>query len=135
MSLNKAMLIGNLGRDPDTKSLPSGQSVCEFSVATTERYNDREGNKQEKTQWHRVKAFGKLADVCSQYLAKGRQVYVEGRIETREYEARDGGGKRYITEIVANSVQFLGAKGESNGRRADTDGGSMSAADDEDIPF
>lgn len=120
MSVNRAILIGNLGRDPEVRYLPSGQSVANFSIATTESYS-KDGQRQEKTEWHNIAAWGKLAEICAQYLKKGRQVYVEGRITTRMYEK--GGEKRYATEIVAQTIQFLGGKGEGGG------------APDEDVPF
>ena len=109
MSVNKVIVIGNLGANPEVRTLPnSGQNVANFSLATTERFTDRSGTKQQRTEWHRVVAFGKLADNCQRLLSKGRQVYVEGRLTTRQYEAKDGSGKRYRTEIVAARVQFLG---------------------------
>jgi len=139
MSVNKAILVGNLGRDPEIRSTPSGQSVANFSIATTENFNDRSGAKQERTEWHRIVAWGKLADVCGQYLKKGRQVYVEGRITTRQYEAKDGSGKRYSTEIVAQTVQFLGGRAGAMDDAGGGAGGGFDGApppmDDEDIPF
>jgi single-strand DNA-binding protein len=93
--------------------LPSGDVVANFSVATTERFKDRSGNRQERTVWHRVVVFGKSAENCAQYLGKGRQVYVEGRLSTREYEAKDGTGKRYSTEIIARQVRFLGRRSDA----------------------
>jgi single-strand DNA-binding protein len=107
MAVNTVTVIGNLGGDPQTRSLPSGDSVANFSLATTERFKDRSGARQERTEWHRIVVFGKLADTFAQYLSKGRQVYVEGRLTTREYEAKDGTGKHYRTEIVARQVRFL----------------------------
>ena len=101
MSVNKAIVVGNLGRDPEIRALPSGQSVASFSLATTARFKDRNGEPQERTEWHRVVAFGRLADNCPRLLSKGRQVYVEGRLNTRQYQAKDGTGLRYRTEIVA----------------------------------
>jgi len=138
MSVNKAILVGNLGRDPEIRHVPSGQTVANFSIATTETYNDRSGARQERTEWHRIVAWGKLAEVCAQYLKKGRQVYVEGRITNRQYDAKDGSGKRSTTEIVAQTIQFLG--GRAGGM---DDGGGMGMGadmgpppmDDEDIPF
>jgi len=109
MSLNRATVIGNLGRDPELRHLPSGQPAVGFSIATDESFTDKEGHKQERVEWHHIVAFGKLAETCSQYLRKGRQVYVEGRLRTREFEAKNNGGKRQRTEIVAGRVQFLGA--------------------------
>jgi single-strand DNA-binding protein len=108
MSLNRAMVIGYLGSDPEIRSLPSRQPVVRFSVATDESYTDKQDHKQERVEWHHVIAFGKLVDICKEYLQKGRQVYVEGRLRTREYEAKNNGGKRQRTEIVALRVQFLG---------------------------
>jgi single-strand DNA-binding protein len=139
MSVNKVILIGNLGRDPELRYLPSGQPVASFGLATTDTYTDRAGQRQERTDWHNVVVFGKQAELCSQYLKKGRQVYVEGRISTREYEAKDGSGKRYRTEVVAQRIQFLG--GRRGGEQEEpTDTGASGAdinppLDDEDIPF
>jgi len=110
--VNKVILVGNLGADPDMRFTPSGQGVCELRVATSESWNDKNGQRQERVEWHRIVVWGKRAEVCSKYLSKGRQVYVEGRIQTRTYDDKDG-NKRYITEVIANDVQFLGGgKGE-----------------------
>jgi single-strand DNA-binding protein len=146
--VNKAIIIGNLGRDPEVRYLPSGQSVANFSVATSESFNDKSGNRQERTDWHNIVVYGKQAELCGQYLKKGRQVYVEGRISYREYEAKDGSGKRKVTEIVALRVQFLGGRGgdsmteySGGGRQAAMAGAGAGAGDDippiddEDIPF
>jgi single-strand DNA-binding protein len=108
MSVNKAIIVGNLGRDPEVRALPSGQPVANLSVATKARFTDRKGERQEHTEWHRVVAFGKLADNCERLLSKGRQIYVEGRLRTRQYEAKDGSGTRYRTEIVALQLRVLG---------------------------
>ena len=108
MSINKVIVVGNLGGNPEVRALPSGQNVANFSLATTERFTDRSGTKQQRTEWHRVVAFGPLADTCQRFLSKGRQVYVEGRLTTRQYEAKDGSGKRYRTEIVARQLRLLG---------------------------
>ena len=121
MSINKAMVMGNLGADPVVRALPSGQSVANFSLATSERFTDRNGEKQQRTDWHRVIAFGRLADVCGEFLRKGRQVYVEGRLTTREYEAKDGAGKRYSTSIVARQIRFLGTRGNASGNASATE--------------
>ena len=118
MSINKAIVVGNLGRDPEVRALPSGQNVANFSVATKARFKDRNGEQQERTEWHRIVAFGKLADNCQRLLSKGRQVYVEGRLTTRQYEAKDGSGTRYRTEIVALQMRLLGNRDERN-RRAE----------------
>jgi single-strand DNA-binding protein len=95
MLINKAIVVGNLGRDPELRALPSGQNVTTFSIATTARFKDRNGQPKEHTEWHRVVAFGRLADNCQRLLAKGRQIYVEGRLSTRQYQAKDGTGLRY----------------------------------------
>jgi single-strand DNA-binding protein len=108
------MVIGNLGGDPELRHLPSGQPVVGFSIATDETYTDKHGQKQEHVEWHRVVAFGKLAETCGEYLKKGRQVYVEGRLRTREFEMKNNGGKRQRVEIVASRVQFLGPSWPSN---------------------
>jgi single-strand DNA-binding protein len=111
--VNKVIIVGNLGKDPEVKAV--GQTtVANFSLATSESYTDKSGQKQEKTEWHKIVAWGKLAELAGQYLKKGRQVYVEGKLQTREYE-KDG-QKRYSTEIVASSVTFLG--GGSGGKEA-----------------
>jgi len=112
--VNKAILIGNLGADPEARYTQSGQAVTNFRIATSERWTGRDGQQQERTEWHRIVTFGKLAETCRDYLSKGRQVYVEGRIQTRQWEDRDG-NKRYTTEIVAQTVRFLGGRGDRNG--------------------
>ncbi len=126
MSVNKVILIGNLGANPNIRALPSGQNVANFSLATTERFTDRSGAKQERTDWHRIVAFGQLANTCDRFLSKGRQVYVEGRFTTRQYEAKDGSGKRYQTEIVARQLRLLGNR---------TNGNASKAEASDDIPF
>jgi single-strand DNA-binding protein len=108
MSLNRVTIIGHLGQEPELRYLANGQAVGRFSVATDEPYTDKEGKRQERTEWHQIVVFAKVAEACEKYLARGRQVYVEGRLRTREYEARNNGGKRQRTEIVASRVQFLG---------------------------
>jgi len=133
MSLNRAMVIGYLGSDPDLRSLPSGQPVVSFSVATDESYTDKQGEKRERVEWHHIVAFGNLAEICKEYLQKGRQVYVEGRLRTREYEAKNGGGKRQRTEIVALRVQFLGAPPAGKAEASAGDEPSLPA--EPDIPF
>ncbi|MEK7269755.1 MAG: single-stranded DNA-binding protein [Planctomycetota bacterium] len=112
MSVNKAILIGRLGQDPDVRYTPGGQAVANFSIATDESYTDKNGVKQEKTEWHRIVAWGRTGELAGQYLKKGREVYVEGRIETREWQDKDG-NKRQTTEIRANNITFLsGGRGE-----------------------
>lgn len=131
MSLNKVMLIGYLGHDPELRHLPtSGQAVTSFSVATDESFTSKEGNRQERVEWHNVVVFGKLAEICSKYLAKGRQIYVEGRLRTREFDSKNGGGKRQRTEIIAQRVQFLGPRPD-----APVGGEAEEPAASEETPF
>jgi single-strand DNA-binding protein len=104
--VNKVILIGNLGKDPELRYTPNGQPVASFSLATTERWNDKNNQKQEKTEWHNIVVWGKLAELVNQYLKKGRSAYIEGRITNRSWDDRDG-NKKYRTEIVANQIQFL----------------------------
>ncbi len=108
IGVNKVILIGNLGKDPELRYTPSGQPVATFSLATTERWTDRNGQRQDRTEWHNVVAWGKLGELVNQYLKKGRSAYIEGRITTRSWDDKDG-NKRYKTEIVANQVHFLGS--------------------------
>src|SRR5512140_467873 len=121
--VNKVILVGRLGADPDMRYTPSGQGVCEMRVATSESWNDKNGQRQERTEWHRIVVWGKRAEVCSKYLSKGRQVYVEGRIQTRSYDDKEG-NKKYMTEIIASDVQFLGGGGKEGG------GGRAAGRDD-----
>lgn len=126
-NVNKVLLIGHLGNDPDYKMLESGSSVCSFSIATSEKYVDKNGDKVEKTEWHNVVAWGKLANLCNQYIKKGSQVYVEGKLQTRKWTDKDG-NTRYTTEVIANTVNFLDSA-PSNGS-SNTDSSS-----NDDIPF
>ncbi|MCO5143994.1 MAG: single-stranded DNA-binding protein, partial [Oligoflexia bacterium] len=107
MSVNKVLLIGRLGNNPEIRYTNTGTAVANFNLATSENWNDKNGQKQEKTEWHRVVVWGKLAELCEKYLSKGRQCFVEGRLQTRSWDDKDG-NKRYTTEIVASTVQFLG---------------------------
>ncbi len=126
-SLNKCMIIGNLGADPETRYTPNGATVTEFRVATSEQFTGRDGQREERTEWFRVVTWNRLAETCGQYLAKGRQVYVEGRLRTRSWEGQDG-QKRYTTELHADRVLFIGgARGEGGGGRADSFGGGFDA--------
>lgn len=118
-SVNKVILVGNLGRDPELRYIPSGQAVANFTLATNDRWRDKEGNNQERTEWHRIVVWGKSAENCAQYLQKGRSVYIEGRLQTREWEDKDG-NKRQTTETIAQTVQFLGGRGGAGG---ESDGG------------
>jgi single-strand DNA-binding protein len=108
MSVNKVILVGRLGQNPEVRYTPSGAAVANFSIATSENWMDKSGQKQERTEWHRIVVWGKTAENCGQYLAKGRQVYVEGRLQTRQWQDKDGQTK-YTTEVQAQTVQFLGA--------------------------
>jgi single-strand DNA-binding protein len=140
--INKVIVVGNLGADPDTRYMPSGNAVTNISVATSESWNDKEtGEKQEKTEWHRVVFFGRLAEIVSEYLKKGSQVYVEGKLQTRKWEDKEG-NERWTTEIVANQMQMLGermSQGASNQNKVTkTDSSSNEFVDeefDDDIPF
>lgn len=138
--VNKAILVGNLGRDPEVSYTPSGTAVAKFSVATSERWKDKNtGEMQERTEWHRITAFGRLGEICGEYLSKGRQVYIEGRIQTSSWE-KDG-ITRYSTEIIASDMKMLGTK--SSGDTYSSQGPSMPeymeppmpGKEDDDIPF
>ena len=127
--LNKLLLIGNVGGAPEVKTLPSGSIVAEFSVATNQEWKDRDGQKQTKTEWHNCKAWDKLADIVGQYGVKGMQVYVEGRLETRSWDADDG-SKRYRTEVRVFELQML--SGREGGSEAPTE---QVGTDEDDLPF
>lgn len=113
-SVNKAIIIGNLGKDPEMRYMPSGDAICNFSLATTDSWKDKNGEKQEKTEWHRIAMFGKLAEIAGEYLKKGSQVYVEGRIQTRKWTNKEG-QDQYTTEIVADKMQMLGSRSGGGG--------------------
>ena len=133
--VNKAIIIGNLGRDPEVRFTTSGRAMAKFPVATSEKWKDQDGNPQERTDWHNIVVWGKQAETCGQYLSKGRQVYVEGSIRTRSYDDKDG-NKRYTTEIVARDVRFLGGGG-GGGRpaRSSDEGFSAPRGEDSDGPI
>ena len=120
MSVNKVILLGRLGQDPELKYTPGGSPVCNFSLATTESWTDKSGQKQEKTEWHRIVVWGKLAELCNQYLAKGRQAFLEGRLQTRDWTDKDG-NKRYTTEILASTVQFIGGASANTNQNTGVD--------------
>lgn len=147
-SVNKVILIGNLGDDPDVRYMPSGDAITNIRLATTDNWKDKNGEKQERTEWHRVAFFGKLAEIAGQYLKKGSQVYIEGRLQTRKWQDK-GGQDRYTTEIIADRMQMLVGRGESQqpgssdskpadrphaGRPAAQKGGDFDNFED-DIPF
>ncbi len=126
-SINKVILIGNLGADPEVRYLPSGDAVANLSIATTDKYKDRNGEMQEATEWHRVSFFGKTAEICGQYLKKGSQVYVEGSIRTRKWQDKEG-NDRYTTEIRGDRMQMLGSRGGMSGGTADMDSAPRAAS-------
>jgi single-strand DNA-binding protein len=154
--VNKVILIGNLGRDPELRYTPNGQAVANFTLATSENWTNKSGEREERTEWHRIVAWGRTAELCAQYLAKGRTVYIEGRLQTREWENKEG-QKQRTTEVQAQTVQFLGSprgegtsqgggagrsgqtqtRGAGDGSSADGDGGGAPAGPppDEEIPF
>ncbi|HCY20253.1 MAG: single-stranded DNA-binding protein [Deltaproteobacteria bacterium GWC2_42_51] len=138
--INKAILVGRLGKDPEIRYTPSGTAIANFTMATSENYKDKDGQKQERTEWHRIVAFGKLAEICGEYLAKGKQVYIEGRIQTRSWDDKDG-NKKYMTEIVANTMQMLGKPEDASalGGGQTVIGESAASPEpspvDEDVPF
>ena len=131
-AVNKVILIGNLGKDPEVRYTPGGQAVANFTVATNEQWTDKAGVKQERTEWHRVVAWGKLAEVCGSNLTKGRQIYVEGKLQTREYDKN--GQKHYSTEVVAASVVFLGSGGREKSA-PEQQAPEQPAVGTEDVPF
>jgi single-strand DNA-binding protein len=118
MSVNKVILVGRLGRDPETRYTPSGQGVCNFSLATDESFKDRNGERQKRTEWHKVVLWGKLAEIAQQYLKKGSLVYIEGRIQSRQWDDKNTGQKRTAIDIVGNTMKMLGSRGESGGMAA-----------------
>lgn len=126
--LNKVMLIGHLGSDPELRVIPSGQSVANFTLATNESYKDSSGNLQERTEWHRIVAWGRLAEICQQYLKKGRQVYIEGKLQTRSWDDTKTGDKRYATEIVCSDMQMLGSAREGGASQGEATTPSMTRA-------
>ena|SRR5690349_11653055 len=155
-SVNKVILIGNLGADPETRYLPSGDAVTNIRIATSEKWKDKSGEQQEHTEWHRISFFGKTAEIAGEYLKKGSPVYVEGRIRTRKWQDKESGQDKYSTEIVGDRMQLLGGRGGSGGSEsmareprepaaASSGGGKPAAAKkggggafeqmDDDIPF
>ena len=113
MSVNKVILVGRLGQDPDVRYMPNETAVCNFSIATSRSYKDKAGEKVEQTEWHRIVMFGKLAEIAKEYLKKGSQVFLEGRLQTRKWQTKEG-QDRYTTEVVADSMQMLGGKDASS---------------------
>jgi len=149
-TVNKVILVGRLGKDPELRSIPSGTSVAKFSLATDERFTDKNGDKQERTEWHNIVVWGKLAEICGQYLRKGKLVYIEGSIRTDSWDDKETGVKKYRTEIVANTMQMLDKKGDDEGGYSGGGGGYRKSApagapagggrggeieDDDEVPF
>ncbi|MHB1843801.1 MAG: single-stranded DNA-binding protein [Deltaproteobacteria bacterium] len=148
--VNKVILVGNLGANPELRYTPGGQAVANFRIATNEKWSDKNGQAQERTEWHRIVVWGKLAELCNQYLQKGRQVYVEGRLQTREWTDKEN-HKNYTTEVIAQQVTFLGGRdgaspGMSRGKGGDAPmdegfgpppemGGESGPQPTDDIPF
>jgi single-strand DNA-binding protein len=149
--INKVILVGRLGKDPEIRSTPNGTSVAKFTVATDEKFTDRAGEKQERTEWHNIVAWGKLGEICGQYLRKGKLVYIEGSIRSDSWDDKETGQKKYRTEIVANTMKMLDRRGDEGGggggggysqssSRSTGSGSSKPASaevmeDDEDVPF
>ncbi len=148
--VNKVILIGNLGRDPEVRSTPSGQPVASFTLATSRRWKDKNGQRQEQTEWHQIVVWGKQAEIAGQYLTKGKQIFLEGRLQTRSWDDRQTGEKRYRTEVVCENFQMLGSRGGGGGGGdfepggpppggggydEGGSGGGGGDLDDDDIPF
>ena len=142
-SLNKVMLIGNLGKDPEVRFTASGQAVASFSLATSEKFKGKSGEWEERTEWHNITLWGKLAEIAGEYLSKGKTIYVEGRLQTRKWQDKSG-NDRYTTDIVGDKMQMLSAKGERSGGSGDTSSAPKSSGassyeeppfQDDDIPF
>ena len=140
--VNKVILVGRLGADPEMRYTNSGTGVCNFNLATSENWTDKQGQKQERTEWHRIVVWAKLGELCNEYLKKGRQTYVEGRLQTRAWQDKEG-NKRYTTEIVANTVQFLGSADRTASKAPEGESAPSETTfveepaevQDEDIPF
>ena len=149
-SVNRVILVGRLGKDPEIRSIPSGTSVAKFSIATDERFTDKSGEKQERTEWHNIEAWGKLGEICGQYLRKGKLVYIEGSIRTESWDDKESGQKKYRTKIVASEMQMLDKKGDDEGGGGYSGGGGYTRKpaaagapaerggqmeDDDEVPF
>ncbi|MEO8217159.1 MAG: single-stranded DNA-binding protein [Acidobacteriota bacterium] len=142
-SINKVILVGRLGKDPEIKSTPSGSTLARFSLATDEKYTDKSGEKQERTEWHNIVAWNKLAEICGQYLRKGKLVYIEGSIRTDSWDDKESGQKKYRTEIIAQTMQMLDRKGSDEDSGAGFSGGQSrpnskvaeGSFEDDEVPF
>jgi single-strand DNA-binding protein len=147
--INKVILVGRLGKDPEVRSTPGGTSVAKFTIATDERFTDKNGEKQERTEWHNITAWGKLGEICGQYLRKGKLVYIEGSIRTDSWDDKESGQKKYRTEIVARDMKMLDRRGDDEGGGGGSYGGASRGSsssrggsapppemgDDEEVPF
>ncbi len=138
--VNKVILIGNLGGDPELRTTPGGSTVASFTLATNESWTGKDGTKQERTEWHRIVVWARLAEICGQYLRKGSQVYIEGRLQTRSWEDKQG-NQRKTTEVIARDMQMLGARGDTGGDRSQAEARTPEFAaetvkiEDDDLPF
>lgn len=143
--INKVILVGRLGKDPEVRSTPGGQTVTKFTVATDERFTDKNGEKQERTEWHNIVAWARLGEICGQYLRKGKLVYIEGSIRTDSWDDKETGQKRYRTEIIARDMKMLDRRGDegsggggggyTGSRKSSGSAGPDVMDDDEDVPF
>lgn len=148
--INKVILVGRLGKDPEIRSTPGGNTLAKFSLATDERFTDKSGEKQDRTEWHNIVVWGKLAEICGQYLRKGKLVYIEGSIRTDSWDDKESGQKRYRTEIIANTMKMLDKRGDEEGgsyggggsyansgsrRQSPASSGPHDIADDDEVPF
>lgn len=141
-SVNKVILIGRLGKDPEVRSIPSGTTLARFSIATDEKFTDKSGEKQERTEWHNIVAWAKLAEICGQYLKKGKLVYIEGSLRTDSWDDKETGVKKYRTEIVAQNMQMLDRRGDEEGGGSYSQGSPkttgatvMESPEEDDVPF
>ena len=142
-TVNKVILIGRLGKDPEIRSTPSGTSVAKFTIATDDRWTDKSGEKQERTEWHNIVAWGKLAEICGQYLRKGKLVYIDGSIRTESWDDKESGQKKYKTTIVADNMQMLDRKSDDEGggsyagarKSSSTASAPQQMEEDEEVPF
>ncbi len=131
MSVNKVILIGNLGRDPEVRYATSGNAVCNFTMATSRTYKDKQGERKDETEWHRVVAFGRTAEVCGEYLKKGSMVYIEGRIKTNKWQDKETGADRYSTDIITENMKMLGKRGgDAGGAQRDSSSQTSSGSND-----
>jgi len=138
MSVNKAILIGRLGKDPELRFTPGGQAVVSFSLATDRSWTGKDGERQKATTWHNIVGWGKQAEIMKEYLHKGKEVYIEGRIDNRSYDKKDGSGKAYISEVVVENFRFIGSRDGAEGQSssaAPTPAGESAPAGDDDLPF